>query len=496
MENNASLTEIDLSENEITSTGACILAGVLKKNTTLTALKLFSNSIDYKGILSLFAALKINRTLTEIELSSNEIYTSQDNHVKLGATIAEVLMENSALTSVLLNDLQMGNENILPFVQVIRDNTSLTELGLEGNAISVQTEAALVEALQDNIYLTKFDLDTEMRPKIESLLARNKLLQQRYVQPLLAASQQEDTAEIIRLLMQMKTAYPEIDSANSKLPKQLVHFYWSVADELVDSLFVSEGLNDKARYSLILELLKNRLNEEKYQKIVRGCLRGLGRLSGTEFGPHQSNQFVSYYQLRVAAQRLLSETIDANGQIKETHSHRQQFFRALWQQESYAPLAAHYLLASPEVRAQLNLKETDKPVVIDAVIVASADNSSNMLATDVMSLVVADKIEPDHRAKLMLYSYTDALKKFSTDTSPKPEQLLRHAIDTLTAELSSEKERSLKPSSGKEEVEAAVTSNNANSFAVKGVFWKSNVREESSSEDEEERSPQKRTKFF
>ncbi|SPX60367.1 hypothetical protein [Legionella feeleii] len=218
LENNASLTEIDLSENEITSTGASILAKVLKKNNTLKGLNLFANAIDYQGVLALFEALRVNRTLTTIELSSNKIYTSQDNPVKPGARIAEVLMENSSLTSVWLNHLQLGNENILPFVAVIRDNTSLTELGLEGNAISVQTEAALVEALEDNIYLTKFDLDTEMRPQIDSLLARNQSLQEMYIQPLLAASEKGDTAEIIRLLMQMKTAFPEIDSANTKLP--------------------------------------------------------------------------------------------------------------------------------------------------------------------------------------------------------------------------------------------------------------------------------------
>ncbi|MFW2571889.1 hypothetical protein [Legionella sp. 29fVS95] len=501
LENNTSLTEINLSENEITSAGASVLAKVLKKNNTLKVLNLFANAIDYQGVLALFEALKINRTLTTIDLSSNEIYTSQDNQGKLGARIAEVLMENSSLTALLLNDLQLGNENILSFVRVIRANTSLTALGLEGNAISDQTEAALVEALEDNIYLTKFELDTKLRPQIDRLLARNQLLQQRYVQPLLAASEKEDTAEIIRLLMQMKTAYPEIDNANSKLPKQLVHFYWSVADELVDSLFVSEGLNDKARYSLILELLKNRLNEEKYQKIVRACLKGLGRLSGaqesdSDFEPHQSNQFVTYCQLRSAAQRVLTETIDTNGQIKETHHHRHQLLRALCHQESYTPLATHYLLASPEVRAQLNLNDSDKPIVIDAVIVTSTDNSSNRLDKDAAILVMGDKIDPDHRAQLMLYGYTEAVKKFSKDTLPKPEHLLRHAVDRLTTELDDEKEHRFTSSSGKEEVDTEVTPGYPNSLALKGVFGKSYVRKESSSEDEEDPCPQKKTKFF
>ncbi|SPX60364.1 hypothetical protein [Legionella feeleii] len=335
----------------------------------------------------------------------------------------------------------------------------------------------MVEALEDNIYLTKFELDTKLRPQIDRLLARNQLLQQRYVQPLLAASEKEDTAEIIRLLMQMKTAYPEIDNANSKLPKQLVHFYWSVADELVDSLFVSEGLNDKARYSLILELLKNRLNEEKYQKIVRACLKGLGRLSGaqesdSDFEPHQSNQFVTYCQLRSAAQRVLTETIDTNGQIKETHHHRHQLLRALCHQESYTPLATHYLLASPEVRAQLNLNDSDKPIVIDAVIVTSTDNSSNRLDKDAAILVMGDKIDPDHRAQLMLYGYTEAVKKFSKDTLPKPEHLLRHAVDRLTTELDDEKEHRFTSSSGKEEVDTEVTPGYPNSLALKGVFGK------------------------
>ncbi|MFW2571890.1 hypothetical protein [Legionella sp. 29fVS95] len=500
LENNASLTEIDLSENEITSTGASILAKVLKKNNTLKGLNLFANAIDYQGVLALFEALRVNRTLTTIELSSNKIYTSQDNPVKPGARIAEVLMENSSLTSVWLNHLQLGNENILPFVAVIRDNTSLTELGLEGNAISVQTEAALVEALEDNIYLTKFDLDTEMRPQIDSLLARNQSLQEMYIQPLLAASEKGDTAEIIRLLMQMKTAFPEIDSANTKLPKQLVHFYWSFVDELVDSLFVSQGLDDRARYSLILELLKNRLNEENYQKIVRACVKGLRRLNGaqesySDFEPHQSNQFVTYRQLRSAAQRVLSEMTDTNGQPKETHRHRHQLFRALCHQESYTPLATQYLLAAPEVRAQLNLNEHDKPILVDAVILATEDNSTINLETDAATLV---EVEPDRRAQLMLYGYTEALKKFSTNATPKPEQVLRHAVDTLITELGNEKEYSYSPSSGKEEVDVVPTPNYANALVSKGVFKHSAVKKEVSSGKEEEvdSPPEKKTKYF
>ena len=91
LEENSTLTSLDLSWNEIGDKGATSMAAALEKNSTLTSLDLSENEIGHIGAASLAAALQKNSTLTSMSLRGNDI---GDEGV---ASLAAALEKNYAL---------------------------------------------------------------------------------------------------------------------------------------------------------------------------------------------------------------------------------------------------------------------------------------------------------------------------------------------------------------------------------------------------------------
>ncbi|HBC71321.1 MAG TPA: hypothetical protein DCZ38_00870, partial [Coxiellaceae bacterium] len=73
LEENPTVTTLNLFSNDIGPEGAKALAGVLKENKTLTTLNLGSNNIDSEGAKALAGVLKVNTTLTTLDLENNNI---------------------------------------------------------------------------------------------------------------------------------------------------------------------------------------------------------------------------------------------------------------------------------------------------------------------------------------------------------------------------------------------------------------------------------------
>ncbi len=73
LDNNATLTSLDLSFNNIGAEGARSLAAALDNNATLMSLDLHYNNIGAQGARSLAAALDNNATLTTLYLGLNNI---------------------------------------------------------------------------------------------------------------------------------------------------------------------------------------------------------------------------------------------------------------------------------------------------------------------------------------------------------------------------------------------------------------------------------------
>jgi Ran GTPase-activating protein (RanGAP) involved in mRNA processing and transport len=124
-------TELDLSNNQITSEGVSILALALHKNTTLKALSLLSNQVSDQGIFSLVKVLSVhNSSLTTLGLGSNEI---TDDGIQY---LAEMLRTNQTLLVLTLQNNQIGNRGVVLLMDTLaRFNKRLAVLNISSNTL-------------------------------------------------------------------------------------------------------------------------------------------------------------------------------------------------------------------------------------------------------------------------------------------------------------------------------------------------------------------------
>ena len=124
------LTELWLSDNNLTAAAVAALAEALKMNTTLTELWLSDNNLNAAGASALAEALKMNTTLTRLDLSNNNLDAAG------AAALAEALKANTTLT---LLDLTSNNRNAAgaaALAEALKTNTTLTMLCLSGSDFS------------------------------------------------------------------------------------------------------------------------------------------------------------------------------------------------------------------------------------------------------------------------------------------------------------------------------------------------------------------------
>ena len=139
---NTTLTNLFLSDNNIGPAGAESLATALKTNTTLTDLSLFLNNIGPAGAESLATALKTNTTLTSLDLFCNNIGPA-------GAeSLATALKANTTLTNLVLYDNDLGPAGAESLSTALKTNTTMTNLDLRGNNIGPAGAESLATALK------------------------------------------------------------------------------------------------------------------------------------------------------------------------------------------------------------------------------------------------------------------------------------------------------------------------------------------------------------
>ena len=185
IKNNTALTTLNLSGNNIDHAGAKELAEVLKTNTTaLTNLNLTGNTIKHGGATELAVALKINRVLTTLNLSGNNIDQAgakelaealktnkaltnlnlRGNNINdwVVPTLAQALKTNKALTNLNLSGNNIKNAGAKELAQALKTNTVLANLNLSGNNIKDEGAKDLEQALETNTTLTTLDLSLNM----------------------------------------------------------------------------------------------------------------------------------------------------------------------------------------------------------------------------------------------------------------------------------------------------------------------------------------------
>eukprot|EP00121_Abeoforma_whisleri_P007341 Awhi_evm1s6701 len=108
-----------------------------------------SNCITEKGISYLCEALKRNTRLKTLDLSGNDLNDAA------GFAIANLLKHNKSITTLNLNDSQIGSVGMLDISESLASsNTTLTTLSLGGNLHGSQ----MAQALANNRTLTFINL--------------------------------------------------------------------------------------------------------------------------------------------------------------------------------------------------------------------------------------------------------------------------------------------------------------------------------------------------
>ena len=152
LETNTTLTNLELSDNNLGPAGAESLATALKTNTALTNLELSGNNLGPAGAESLATALKTNTALTNLNLFCNNLGPA-------GAeSLATALKTNTTLTNLNMSVNNLGPGGAESLATVLKTNTTLTNLDLSGNNLGPADAESLATALQKNKTLTNLNL--------------------------------------------------------------------------------------------------------------------------------------------------------------------------------------------------------------------------------------------------------------------------------------------------------------------------------------------------
>ena len=150
--NNSTLTELNLSSNEITDEGAKRLAEAIQVNTTLQSLDISHNTISDNGIFSISDCLKINSTLCKLNLSSNKI--TDEGAIR----VAEAIQVNTTLQCLDISHNTLSYSGISSISGCLKINSTLHELNLTNNKITDEEVVRLTEAIKVNTTLQSLDI--------------------------------------------------------------------------------------------------------------------------------------------------------------------------------------------------------------------------------------------------------------------------------------------------------------------------------------------------
>lgn len=226
-------------------------------------------------------------------------------------------------------------------IAALPTNESIIRLGIPSD-LGETILQKLVDALQDNWTVLEIYSETPeyggsywFLTRFEQIIARNNDLHTRYIKPLTTTD-----PPIFTHLQQIKTDFPDIDSDQFEGSNHLASLFKDYVEEcktielaqtpylqinlieaccsastpikpfvtlLVDSLFGQEQSLDEAqnqaRHRLILWLLRDSLNDERYQNHINTCIR---KLSSENDNPiqYQKNRFIEFETLITIAKQL------------------------------------------------------------------------------------------------------------------------------------------------------------------------------------------------
>ena len=139
LQQNQSLTKVNIKHCSIDSDSVCCLAKALHSNTTLTELDMGGNSVAERGALAMAEMLKHNTTLTVLNMNWNSVGEG-------GAlAMAEMLKHNTTLTELDMSVNSVGERGAIAMAEMLKHNTTLTELDMSWNSVGERGALAMAE---------------------------------------------------------------------------------------------------------------------------------------------------------------------------------------------------------------------------------------------------------------------------------------------------------------------------------------------------------------
>ena len=160
LKNNKSLKELNMSNTEITSKGAKVVAEAIKVNTTLQKLDLSFNTLSDDETSFISNGLKSNKSLQELNMSKNEITTEGAKR------IAEAIQLNMTLKQLDLSINKIFDDGATAISNSLKSNSTLQELNISHNNITNKgitkiTEVVQINSKLQNINISKNHISTE-----------------------------------------------------------------------------------------------------------------------------------------------------------------------------------------------------------------------------------------------------------------------------------------------------------------------------------------------
>ncbi|XP_069116475.1 leucine-rich repeat-containing protein 74B-like isoform X2 [Argopecten irradians] len=174
---NRSVRHLDISDNNLASTGAKVLGEFLShsKNTTLEHLIMSENCFKDEDGIHFSEAIQVNKSLKEIVLSHNLFGDVS------GPAFGKALAMNSTLETFDISWNQIRKKSAALFVKRLKDNVGLTKLNIGFNGLGSEGASELVPLLKTNNSLVELDLSHNRLKDLDSVplakgLAKNNTL--------------------------------------------------------------------------------------------------------------------------------------------------------------------------------------------------------------------------------------------------------------------------------------------------------------------------------
>ena len=146
---NQTITHLDMSNNKIGDQGAQSISKLLEKTHSVIQLGLRFNEIGDEGAKSLSTALA---HIKHLDLRVNQIGNAGIE------AIANALQNNHSITFVDVRDNNIEDKGIESLAKALEKNQFITELHLGGNMIGDSGATALSSALKQNHFITHLNL--------------------------------------------------------------------------------------------------------------------------------------------------------------------------------------------------------------------------------------------------------------------------------------------------------------------------------------------------